>query len=93
MLAARCLLGLAQEPAIAQILEKLRLSLLLSEVVRAGPVLERAAEHYQALRNTALQLIANITGRPHSAVSHSDAMDPASWKLEKAAIVGRTPIT
>lgn len=94
MLAARALLGLAQEPAISQILEKMRVGLLLSEVVRAGPVLERAGtEHYANLRSAALQLIARVTGRPASAVSHSDAMDPASWKLEKAAIVTRTPIT
>ena len=94
MLAARALLGLAQEAPIAQILEKMRVSLLLSEVVRAGPVLERAGtEHYSMLRSAALQLIARITGRPASAVSHSDAMDPASWKLEKAAIVTRTSIT
>ncbi len=94
MLAARALLGMAQEPPIAQILEKMRVSLLLSEVVRAGPVLERAGtDHYAMLRSAALQLIARITGRPASAVSHSDAMDPASWKLEKAAIVTRTSIT
>eukprot|EP00624_Nannochloropsis_granulata_P004795 evm.model.NODE_34010_length_2291_cov_19.613707.1 len=94
MLAARALLGLAQEAPIAQILEKMRVSLLLSEVVRAGPVLERAGtEHYSLLRSAALQLIARMTGRPASAVSHSDAMDPASWKLEKAAIVARTSIT
>lgn len=94
MLAARALLGLAQEAPIAQILEKMRVSLLLSEVVRAGPVLERAGtEHYSLLRSAALQLIARMTGRPASAVSHSDAMDPASWKMEKAAIVARTSIT
>lgn len=107
-LAARALLGLAQEAAIAQILEKMRLSLLLSEVVRAGPVLDQRGavtapggaaggvgpgDHYATLRAAAMQLIARITGRPASAVSHSDAMDPASWKLEKASIVARTPVT
>jgi hypothetical protein len=91
MLSTRALLGLAHEAQIAQILEKMRLSLVLSEVVRAGPVMERSGDHYRKLRAAAMELIARITGRP-TTVSHSDAMDPASWKLEKAAIVTRTPI-
>jgi len=93
MLATAVLSALAQDPQIAQILEKMRLSLVLSEVVRAGPVMERSSVHYKTLRAAATQLIARITGRPTSTVSHSEAMDPAAWKLEKAGIVARTPIS
>lgn len=93
LLATKALLGLTHDSQIAQILERLRISLVLSEIVRGGPVLERSSEHYAELRMVATALIARITGRPTSTVSHSDAMDPASWRLERAGIVARTPIT
>ncbi|CAM9387787.1 unnamed protein product, partial [Ectocarpus sp. 13 AM-2016] len=91
--AALCLLGLAHDVHIAQMLEKMRITTTLSDTVRAGPVVGRNVETYSQLRETAKQIIARVAGRLSGTVGKSGLMDPAVTGLERAAVVANTPIT
>ncbi|CAN0500424.1 unnamed protein product, partial [Ectocarpus sp. 12 AP-2014] len=91
--AALCLLGLAHDVHIAQMLEKMRITTTLSDIVRAGPVVGRNVETYSQLREAAKQIIARVAGRLSGTVGKSGLMDPAVTGLERAAVVANTPIT
>ncbi|CAM9607807.1 unnamed protein product, partial [Scytosiphon promiscuus] len=91
--AALCLLGLAHDVQIAQVLEKMRITTTLSDTVRAGPVVGRNVESYSQLREAAKQIIARVAGRLSGTVGRSGLMDPAVTGLERAAVVANTPIT
>eukprot|EP00752_Nemacystus_decipiens_P017886 g16035.t1 len=90
--ATLCLLGLAHDVQIAQVLEKMRITTTLSDTVRGGPVVDRNVESYSQLREAAKQIIAKVAGRL-SGVRLSGLMDPAVTGLERAAVVANTPIT
>ncbi|CAN0441496.1 unnamed protein product, partial [Ectocarpus sp. 8 AP-2014] len=91
--AALCLLGLAHDVHIAQMLEKMRITTTLSDTVRAGPVVSRNVETYSQLREAAKQIIARVAGRLSGTVGKSGLMDPAVTGFERAAVVANTPIT
>jgi HIV-1 Vpr-binding protein len=86
------LLGLAEDPEICRIFEKLRLSKILSDLVRAGPVSEQALMRHQAFREYTLVLISKVSGKAEAGLATNDAMDPVTLRLEKAGIVAETTL-
>ncbi|CAN0349769.1 unnamed protein product [Discosporangium mesarthrocarpum] len=91
--AARCLLGLAHDPQIAQMLEKMRITDTLSDVVRSGPVVDSSVECYTHLRDTAREIIARVARRPSDTVGRAGLLDPTVARLERVAVAAHTPIT
>merc|ERR1712176_764483 len=103
-LSLQALLGLAQDPSIAQVLSKLQLPNLLSEMLRdpnVNPGYEKTrylngsySLFAQNFRRAALKLIAVLTGADLAeTMSTNDATISALQKLEKASIVASTKIT
>jgi HIV-1 Vpr-binding protein len=104
-LSLQALLGLAQDPSIAQVLSKLQLPHLLSEMLRdpkVNPGYEKTrystngsySLFAQNFRRAALKLIAVLTGADlEETISTNDATISALQKLEKASIVASTKIT
>ena len=97
---------MAQDPSIAQVLSKLQLPHLLSEMLRdpnanpKGYVKTRYSANgsyslfAQNFRRAALKLIAVLTGADlEETISTNDATISALQKLEKASIVASTKIT
>lgn len=91
LLATRALLGLSRDKQIAQILEKMQIGQLLSDLIRHEPVLEENADLHVRFRESALDLISQVTHRAPSAVIN-EATDPTVRKIEKASIVAQTKI-
>lgn len=92
LLATRALLGLSRDRQIAQILEKMQLGQLLSDLIRNEPVLEENADLHLRFRESALDLISQVTHRAPNTVIN-EATDPTVRKIEKARIVAQTEIT
>ena len=107
-LSLQALLGLAQDPSIAQVLSKLQLPHLLSEMLRDpnanadqghGPHTTRYSKGSHTLfvhnfRRAALKLIAVLTGTDLAeTVSTSDAAVSTLEKIERASIVAATKIS
>jgi hypothetical protein len=91
LLATRVLLGLSRDRQIAQILEKMQIGQLLSDLIRQEPVLEENADLHVRFRECAMDLISLVTHRAPSAVIN-EAADPTVRKIEKASIVAQTKI-
>ncbi|CAH0480004.1 unnamed protein product [Peronospora belbahrii] len=91
LLATRALLGLSRDRHISQILEKMQVGQLLSDMIRSDPVLEENADIHVRFRESALDLISHVTHRA-SCVVINEATDPTVRKIEKASIVANTKI-
>ncbi|TYZ67071.1 hypothetical protein PybrP1_012233 [[Pythium] brassicae (nom. inval.)] len=92
LLATRALLGLSRDKQIAQILEKMQIGQLLSDLIRNEPILEENADLHVRFRESALDLISQVTHRAPNAVIN-EATDPTVRKIEKASIVAQTKIS
>ncbi|KAJ7515195.1 hypothetical protein O6H91_22G005000 [Diphasiastrum complanatum] len=99
-LACRVLLGLARDDAIAQILTKLQVAKLLSELLRDGIQIGRQASatgdqgRWQAeLNRVAMDLIAIVTNAGRASTIASEAAAPTLRRIERAAIAAATPIS
>ncbi|GMF46379.1 unnamed protein product [Phytophthora fragariaefolia] len=92
LLATRALLGLSRDRHISQILEKMQVGQLLSDMIRSNPVLEENADIHVRFRESALDLISHVTHRASNVVIN-EATDPTVRKIEKASIVANTKIT
>nr|CCA14268.1 conserved hypothetical protein [Albugo laibachii Nc14] len=92
LLATRTLLGLARDRHITQILEKMQLGQLLSDLIRTEPVLEENTDVHVRFREAALDLISCVTERAPTTVI-TEATDPTVRKIGKANIVAETKIT
>ncbi|RHY32518.1 hypothetical protein DYB32_002493 [Aphanomyces invadans] len=92
LLATQALLGLSKDRHVTQILEQMQIGQLLSDLIRAEPVLEENADVQAKFRVCALDLISHVTHRAPSATIH-EATDPTVRKIEKANIVAATRIT
>ncbi|GLE00044.1 hypothetical protein PINS_up008771 [Pythium insidiosum] len=92
LLATRALLGLSRDRHIAQILERMQIGQVLSDLIRLDPVLEENADLHVRFRENALDLISQVTHRASNAVIN-EAADPTVRKIEKASIVAQTAIT
>ncbi|KAE9038636.1 hypothetical protein PR002_g5915 [Phytophthora rubi] len=92
LLATRALLGLSRDRHISQILEKMQVGQLLSDMIRSDPVLEENADIHVRFRESALDLISHVTHRASNVVIN-EATDPTVRKIEKASIVANTKIT
>ncbi|RLN87558.1 hypothetical protein BBJ28_00006581 [Nothophytophthora sp. Chile5] len=92
LLATRALLGLSRDRHISQILEKMQIGQLLSDMIRTEPVLEENADIHVRFRESALDLISHVTHRASNVVIN-EATDPTVRKIEKASIVANTKIT
>ncbi|XP_024528210.1 DDB1- and CUL4-associated factor homolog 1-like isoform X2 [Selaginella moellendorffii] len=93
-LACRVLLGLARDEAIAQILTKLQVGKLLSELLRDGSQANRAGQdRWQTeLSQAALDLIGIVTNAGRASTVASEAAAPTLRRIERAAIAAATPI-
>ncbi|GMF21926.1 unnamed protein product [Phytophthora lilii] len=91
LLATRALLGLSRDRHISQILEKMQVGQLLSDMIRTDPVLEENADIHVRFRESALDLISHVTHRASNVVIN-EATDPTVRKIEKASIVANTKI-
>eukprot|EP00252_Welwitschia_mirabilis_P017926 TRINITY_DN399_c0_g1_i4.p1 TRINITY_DN399_c0_g1~~TRINITY_DN399_c0_g1_i4.p1 ORF type:complete len:1932 (+),score=442.82 TRINITY_DN399_c0_g1_i4:211-6006(+) len=98
-LSCRVLLGLAKDDTIAQILTKLQVGKLLSELVRdsgsqIGGAAGEQSKWQSELSQVAMELIAIVTnaGRA-STLAATDAAAPTLRRIERAAIAAATPIT
>jgi len=90
--ACKALLGLSRSGMVKQILGKLQVSQLLSELVRE-PLLEDNAAIHSQFKQYAVLLIRSTTGKDTQALfATDDVTDPAAKKLERAAIVASTEI-
>ncbi|KAF1788120.1 Tetratricopeptide repeat [Phytophthora cactorum] len=83
LLATRALLGLSRDRHISQILEKMQVGQLLSDMIRSDPVLEENADIHVRFRESALDLISHVTHRASNVVIN-EATDPTVRKIEKA---------
>lgn len=92
LLATRALLGLSRDKQIAQILEKMQIGQLLSDLIRNEPILEENADLHVRFRESALDLISQVTHRAPNVVIN-EATDPTVRKIEKASIVAQTKIS
>ncbi|OWZ16924.1 hypothetical protein PHMEG_0009214 [Phytophthora megakarya] len=92
LLATRALLGLSRDRHISQILEKMQVGQLLSDLIRSDPVLEENADIHVRFRESALDLISHVTHRASNVVIN-EATDPTVRKIEKASIVANTKIS
>lgn len=92
LLATRALLGLSRDKHIAQILEKMQIGQLLSDLIRNEPILEENADLHVRFRESALDLISQVTHRAPNVVIN-EATDPTVRKIEKASIVAQTKIS
>ncbi|KAG3203264.1 hypothetical protein PC128_g2648 [Phytophthora cactorum] len=92
LLATRALLGLSRDRHISQILEKMQVGQLLSDMIRSDPVLEENADIHVRFRESALDLISHVTHRASNVVIN-EATDPTVRKIEKASIVANTKIS
>ncbi|CAI5729562.1 unnamed protein product [Hyaloperonospora brassicae] len=92
LLATRALLGLSRDRHISQIIEKMQVGQLLSDMIRSDPVLEENADIHVRFRESALDLISHVTHRASSVVIN-EATDPTVKKIEKASIVAHTKIS
>ncbi|KAG7382682.1 hypothetical protein PHYPSEUDO_004652 [Phytophthora pseudosyringae] len=92
LLATRALLGLSRDRHISQILEKMQVGQLLSDMIRSDPVLEENADVHVRFRESALDLISHVTHRASNVVIN-EATDPTVRKIEKASIVANTKIS
>lgn len=92
LLATRALLGLSRDRHIAQILEKMQIGQLLSDLIRNEPILEENADLHVRFRESALDLISQVTHRAPNVVIN-EATDPTVRKIEKASIVAQTKIS
>lgn len=92
LLATRTLLGLARDRHITQILEKMQLGQLLSDLIRSEPILEENTDVHVRFREAALDLISCVTERAPTTVI-TEATDPTVRKIGKANIVAETKIT
>eukprot|EP00899_Mesostigma_viride_P002695 jgi/Mesvir1/12426/Mv00591-RA.2 len=105
-LACRVLLGLARDPAIAHILNKLQIGKVLSELMReplpgrggggfayGGGSGGAGAAGGSEFNRWALELIAATTSAGKTAAISSDAAAPAMHKIERAVIAASTPIS
>ncbi|KAL7684187.1 putative quinoprotein alcohol dehydrogenase-like superfamily [Plasmopara halstedii] len=91
LLATRSLLGLSRDRHISQIIEKMQVGQLLSDMIRSDPVLEENADIHVRFRESALDLISHVTHRASNVVIN-EATDPTVRKIEKASIVANTKI-
>ncbi|EEY54011.1 uncharacterized protein PITG_07703 [Phytophthora infestans T30-4] len=92
LLSTRALLGLSRDRHISQILEKMQVGQLLSDMIRSDPVLEENADIHVRFRESALDLISHVTHRASNVVIN-EATDPTVRKIEKASIVANTKIS
>ncbi|TDH71927.1 hypothetical protein CCR75_006908 [Bremia lactucae] len=92
LLATRALLGLSRDRHISQIIEKMQVGQLLSDMIRSDPVLEENADIHVRFRESALDLISHVTHRASNVVIN-EATDPTVRKIEKASIVANTKIS
>ncbi|KAI9916797.1 hypothetical protein PsorP6_016755 [Peronosclerospora sorghi] len=92
LLATRALLGLARDRHMSQILEKMQVGQLLSDMIRSDPILEENADIHVRFRESALDLISLVTHRASDLVIN-EATDPTVRKIEKASIVANTKIS
>ncbi|CAI5728577.1 unnamed protein product [Peronospora destructor] len=92
LLSTRALLGLSRDRHISQILEKMQVGQLLSDMIRSDPVLEENADIHVRFRECALDLISHVTHRASNVVIN-EATDPTVRKIEKASIVANTKIS
>ncbi|KAL4147685.1 hypothetical protein PRNP1_011439 [Phytophthora ramorum] len=92
LLATRALLGLSRDRHISQILEKMQVGQLLSDMIRSDAVLEENADIHVRFRESALDLISHVTHRASNVVIN-EATDPTVKKIEKASIVASTKIS
>ncbi|KAL4118781.1 hypothetical protein PRIC2_011103 [Phytophthora ramorum] len=92
LLATRALLGLSRDRHISQILEKMQVGQLLSDMIRSDAVLEENADIHVRFRESALDLISHVTHRASNVVIN-EATDPTVKKIEKASIVANTKIS
>jgi len=91
-LACKALLGLSRSTTVKQILSKLQISQLLSELVRE-PLLEGNVAIHARFKEHAINLIRSTTGKDSLTPFVADeATDPTARKLEKAGIVASTEI-
>lgn len=93
-LSCKALLGLSIDSTVAQILSKLHVTRMLSELVRSDPVLPENTKHYTHFKNCAMELIARLSGLDAAKSSAvTEASDSIMRKIEKANIVANTTIT
>lgn len=92
LLATRALLGLSRDRHISQIIEKMQVGQMLSDMIRSDPVLEENADIHVRFRESALDLISHVTHRASNVVIN-EATDPTVRKIEKASIVANTRIS
>lgn len=90
-LACKAILGLAQDAQINQILRKMHLGSLITDLLKE-PVNPEHANEFSKFKEYALELLSITTGREAHTVS-VEARDHTVVRLEKAAIVSNTPIS
>jgi HIV-1 Vpr-binding protein len=88
-LACRALLGLSQDATVNQILRKMDVSEVISDLLKQHDI--DHSEDFENFQEYALQLLGRTTGRESKTIS-MEARDHTLVRLEKAAIVANTTI-
>lgn len=86
------LIGLSDEPSINQILFKVELGQLLTDIMKDKQQNEEQSESFNELKEVVLKLLEKVTGRESKTVIR-EAKDHTLVRLEKASIVANTYIT
>ncbi|KAG2374487.1 hypothetical protein C9374_010771 [Naegleria lovaniensis] len=86
------LIGLSDEPSINQILFKVELGQLLTDIMKDKQHNEEQSESFSELKEVVLKLLEKVTGRESKTVIR-EAKDHTLVRLEKASIVANTHIT
>ena len=86
---SRVLLGLARDRQVAQIIEKMQITQLISEMRSKGPVLEANMNHFQRFCDYSNAIINLISGRSRLL----DATESAIQKIDRAKVINRSKVS